>query len=73
MTSVNFTETNTEGWNYETKMTSVNLTDISVQDSEDPEGWNYRTIYSIEAVLILGTFITISCIIVFFTFLKKLK
>ena len=54
-------------------MTSVNLTDISAQDTEDPEGWNYRTIYSIEAVLILGTFITISCIIVFFTFLKKLK
>ena len=33
-------------------MTSVNLTDIGVQDSEDPEGWHYKTIYIIEAVLI---------------------
>ena len=56
-----------------TKMTSVNLTDISAQDSDDPEEWNYRTIYSIEAVLILGTIITIGCIIVFVTFLKKLR
>ena len=54
-------------------MTSVNLTDISAQDSDDPEEWTYRTIYSIEAVLILGTIITIGCIIVFVTFLKKLK
>ena len=54
-------------------MTSVNLTDISAQDTEDPEGWNYKTLYSIEAVLILGTIITIGCIVVFVTFLKKLK
>ena len=54
-------------------MTSVNLTDISAQVTEDPEGWNYKTLYSIEAVLILGTIITIGCIVVFVTFLKKLK
>ena len=54
-------------------MTSVNLTDISAQDSEDPDGWNYKTIYFIEAVLILGAIITLGCIVVFVTFLNKLK
>ena len=52
-------------------MTSVNFTETSVQDNT--EDWNYETMYFIESFLILSTIITLGCIVVFMTFLKKLK
>lgn len=53
-------------------MTSINASDVS-DLAPDQEGWSYGTMYFIETALILGTIITVSCIIVFVTFLQKLN
>ena len=53
-------------------MTSINTSDVS-DLAPDQEGWSYGTMYFIETALILGTIITVSCIITFVTFLQKLN
>ena len=53
-------------------MTSVNTSDVS-DLAPDQEGWSYGTMYFIETALILGTIITVCCIITFVTFLQKLN